>query len=80
MHAAGDELDLIQVDRIDHGVNCLEVPELAEAIAARGLGLTVCLLFGTGCGDHLYKSYSYSLVSSSAKAARTGASGTLRTA
>ena len=32
----------IAVDRIDHGVNCLDDPPLAEAIAERGLGLTVC--------------------------------------
>ncbi|MEM1231806.1 MAG: adenosine deaminase [Pseudomonadota bacterium] len=35
-------LDVIQVDRIDHGVNCLDDPELAQAIADRGIGLTVC--------------------------------------
>jgi len=35
-------LDLIQVDRIDHGVNALDDPALLEAIRARGLGLTVC--------------------------------------
>jgi adenosine deaminase len=35
-------LDLIQVDRIDHGVNALEDPRLCEEIARRGLGLTVC--------------------------------------
>ena len=35
-------LDVIEVDRIDHGVNCLEDPALVEEIRARGLGLTVC--------------------------------------
>ena len=35
-------LDLIKVDRIDHGVNCLEDPALVEEIRGRGLGLTVC--------------------------------------
>ena len=35
-------LDLIQVDRIDHGVNALDDPNLLAAIAERGLGLTVC--------------------------------------
>jgi adenosine deaminase len=35
-------LDLIQVDRIDHGVNALEDEALAGEIAERGLGLTVC--------------------------------------
>jgi adenosine deaminase len=35
-------LDVIGVDRIDHGVNCLESEELQAEITARGLGLTVC--------------------------------------
>jgi adenosine deaminase len=35
-------LDVIGVDRIDHGVNCLESEELQAEIRARGLGLTVC--------------------------------------
>jgi adenosine deaminase len=35
-------LDLIGVDRIDHGVNALEDPALCAEIARRGLGLTVC--------------------------------------
>lgn len=35
-------LDLIKVDRIDHGVNALEDEALCEEIARRGLGLTVC--------------------------------------
>jgi adenosine deaminase len=35
-------LDLIRVDRIDHGVNALESDALCEEIARRGLGLTVC--------------------------------------
>jgi adenine deaminase len=35
-------LDVIGVDRIDHGVNCLEDPALVEEIKRRGLGLTVC--------------------------------------
>ncbi|MCS5574810.1 MAG: adenosine deaminase [Pseudomonadales bacterium] len=35
-------LDLIQVDRIDHGVNCLEDESLIQDIVDRGLGLTVC--------------------------------------
>jgi adenosine deaminase len=35
-------LDVIGVDRIDHGVNCLESEELQSEIKARGLGLTVC--------------------------------------
>ncbi|HEY7776773.1 MAG TPA: adenosine deaminase [Kineobactrum sp.] len=35
-------LDLIGVDRIDHGVNALEDPALCAEIVRRGLGLTVC--------------------------------------
>lgn len=35
-------LDTIGVDRIDHGVNSLQDPELIEIIRERGLGLTVC--------------------------------------
>jgi adenosine deaminase len=35
-------LDVIGVDRIDHGVNALDDPELAAEIGRRGLALTVC--------------------------------------
>lgn len=35
-------LDLIKVDRIDHGVNALDDPALVAAIRERGLGLTIC--------------------------------------
>lgn len=35
-------LDLIQVDRIDHGINALEDDALCAEIVKRGLGLTVC--------------------------------------
>jgi adenosine deaminase len=35
-------LEVIEVDRIDHGVNCLQDPALVEEIKRRGLGLTVC--------------------------------------
>jgi adenosine deaminase len=35
-------LDVIGVERIDHGVNSLEDEALVEAIRARGIGLTVC--------------------------------------
>lgn len=38
----GECLDLIDVDRIDHGINALESDALCSEIAARGLGLTVC--------------------------------------
>jgi adenosine deaminase len=35
-------LDEIGVDRIDHGVNSLDDPELVDQIISRGMGLTVC--------------------------------------
>lgn len=35
-------IDDIQVDRIDHGTNILENPELVEAVRAKGIGLTSC--------------------------------------
>jgi adenosine deaminase len=35
-------LDEIGVDRIDHGTNIVENPELVELVAARGIGLTCC--------------------------------------
>lgn len=35
-------LNLINVDRIDHGVNVLEDETLIQEVAKRGLGLTVC--------------------------------------
>ena len=35
-------LDLINVDRIDHGYNCLEDDDLVQEIVSRGLGLTIC--------------------------------------
>jgi len=35
-------LDLIAVDRIDHGVNALQDPALVNALRERGIGLTVC--------------------------------------
>ncbi|WP_216204596.1 adenosine deaminase [Amycolatopsis aidingensis] len=35
-------LDVVGVDRIDHGVNALDDPALHTEIARRGLGLTVC--------------------------------------
>lgn len=38
----GECLDLIEVDRIDHGINALEDDALCTEIARRGLGLTVC--------------------------------------
>lgn len=35
-------LDLIEVDRIDHGINALDDPRLVEAIRTRNIGLTIC--------------------------------------
>jgi len=35
-------LDVIEVERIDHGVNAIEDEELCREIVRRGLGLTVC--------------------------------------
>jgi adenosine deaminase len=35
-------LDVIGVERIDHGVNVLEDPALVATLQARGIGLTVC--------------------------------------
>ncbi|MEM7280942.1 MAG: adenosine deaminase, partial [Pseudomonadota bacterium] len=35
-------LNDIKVDRIDHGVNCLEDETMCKEISRRGLGLTVC--------------------------------------
>jgi adenine deaminase len=37
-----DCLELIGVERIDHGVNALDDPDLVRVIQERGLGLTVC--------------------------------------
>ena len=39
-----EALDLLQVRRIDHGVRCLEDPELVERLAAAQVPLTVCPL------------------------------------
>lgn len=35
-------LDLINVDRIDHGINSLDDEALSKAIAEKGVGLTIC--------------------------------------
>lgn len=35
-------LNEINVDRIDHGVNCLDQDDLTQEIVRRGMGLTVC--------------------------------------
>jgi adenosine deaminase len=37
-------LDILHVERIDHGVRCLQDPELVKRLAAEGLALTVCPL------------------------------------
>jgi adenosine deaminase len=46
-------LDVIGVDRIDHGVNSLEDMELCERIRDRGLGLTVCPVSNRFCVQSL---------------------------
>jgi adenosine deaminase len=43
----------IGVDRIDHGVNSLEDPELCRVIRDRGLGLTVCPVSNRFCVQSL---------------------------
>jgi adenosine deaminase len=43
----------IRVDRIDHGVNSLEDPELCRTIRERGLGLTVCPVSNRFCTQSL---------------------------
>ena len=42
---------MIGVDRIDHGVNCLEDDRLVEEIKKRRLGLTVCPISNEYCTD-----------------------------
>ncbi len=37
-------LDVLKVERIDHGVRCLEDPALVQRLAAEGVPLTVCPL------------------------------------
>jgi adenosine deaminase len=49
----GQCLDLIGVDRIDHGVNSLEDLFLCEKIRSRGLGLTVCPVSNRFCVQSL---------------------------
>ncbi|UPU37391.1 adenosine deaminase [Geomonas paludis] len=39
-----DALDLLQAERIDHGVRCLEDPQLVCRLAAERIALTVCPL------------------------------------
>ena len=46
-------LDVIGVERIDHGVNCLEDESLVGAILDRGLGLTVCPISNSWVSDGL---------------------------
>jgi adenosine deaminase len=40
----GDALDVLGVERIDHGVRCLESPELVKRLTASRMPLTVCPL------------------------------------
>jgi adenosine deaminase len=45
-------LEVIEVDRIDHGVNILESESLTADLRRRGLGLTVCPISNRWCtGD-----------------------------
>jgi adenosine deaminase len=37
-----EALDILEVDRIDHGIRCEEDPALVERLAREGVGLTVC--------------------------------------
>ena len=37
-------LDILHVERIDHGVRCVEDPELVKRLAREGMALTVCPL------------------------------------
>ena len=46
-------LDVIGVDRIDHGVNALDDPDLVAEIRRRGLGLTVCPISNSYVTDGL---------------------------
>jgi adenosine deaminase len=46
-------LDDIGVERIDHGVDCLKDEALAEDIASRGIGLTVCPISNSYASDGL---------------------------
>ncbi len=46
-------LNEIEVDRIDHGVNSLEDPDLVAEIRSRGLGLTVCPISNSYVTDGL---------------------------
>jgi adenosine deaminase len=39
-----EAIDLLQVDRIDHGVACMSDPALVRDLVARGIPLTVCPL------------------------------------
>ena len=49
----GQVLNDICVDRIDHGINALEDPELCRVIAERRLGLTVCPVSNRFCVQDL---------------------------
>jgi adenosine deaminase len=46
-----DCVNLIGVDRIDHGVNCLEDSTLCQTLADRKLALTVCPISNTFVTD-----------------------------
>lgn len=44
-------LEVIDVERIDHGTNIVEDPDLVELAAKRGVGLTSCPISNTFCGN-----------------------------
>jgi adenine deaminase len=56
-----EAVDVLGVDRIDHGVRCAEDPDLVRRLAERGIPLTVCPLSNVKLGvfrrieDHNFK-------------------------
>jgi adenosine deaminase len=53
----GQVLHEIGVDRIDHGINCLEDAALCATIRERGLGLTICPVSNRFCVQDLTASH-----------------------
>ena len=45
-----EALDILKVDRIDHGVRCEADPDLVDRLADRGVPLTVCPAPTSCCG------------------------------
>ncbi|MGH8982149.1 MAG: adenosine deaminase [Acidimicrobiales bacterium] len=53
-------LDVLGVERIDHGIECVADPRLCAELVRRGLGLTICplsnlRLYGTLMTDEIYE-------------------------